>query len=77
MKKAQLMKNTLRNFKLIIFILLISSCTTTQMTINSEPMGADVVIVNDDGREDKLGQTPLNLTSEMMSRFQIIIGEFL
>lgn len=39
------------------------------MTISSEPVGADVVIVDDSGREDKLGQTPLNLTPEMMDRF--------
>lgn len=69
MEEAQIMKTTLRSIKLAIVLLLISSCTTTQMTINSDPAGADVVIVNDEGREDKLGQTPLNLTPEMMDRF--------
>lgn len=63
------MRNTLRYFCLLNFVLLLSSCTTTQLSINSEPPGAEVVIVNDDGREDKLGQTPLNLTPEMMERF--------
>lgn len=55
--------------KFIFLGLIISSCTTTQMTVNSEPSGADVVIVDDSGREDKLGQTPLNITPEMMDRF--------
>lgn len=63
------MRNTLRKIYLTVFVLLMSSCSTTDMTLNSEPAGADVVIVDDSGREEKLGQTPLVLTSEMMSRF--------
>ena len=69
MEKDTTMRNTMRILILTNFILVINACTTTQLTVNSEPNGADVVIVSDDGREDKLGQTPLNLTPEMMERF--------
>lgn len=49
-------------------MLLISSCTTTQMTLVSEPQGADVYVADASGREEKLGQTPLEFNREILAK---------
>lgn len=50
--------------------MLITACSTTQMQITSEPPGAEIVALGDDGREEKLGQTPLVVTPEIASRIK-------
>lgn len=56
-------------YSIVVSLTLLTSCTTTHLSIESEPSGADILIIGNDGREDKLGQTPLVLTPEMESRF--------
>ncbi len=51
--------------------LFLAACSTTHpdLNIQSEPVDADVVIVTEEGREEKLGSTPLVITPEMMEKF--------
>lgn len=67
MKHKSLFKKV-RLIKFCLLIILCISCSTAQMEIVSEPSGADLVFINDDGREEKLGQTPLVITSEIASK---------
>ncbi len=53
---------------LINLILLSSGCTTTKMILVSEPQGADVFATDNSGREEKLGQTPLEFNNEILKK---------
>src|SRR5690606_3593861 len=67
-QKGVSMRDNLKILVLINFILLSSACTTTKMTLVSEPQGADVFVTDNSGREEKLGQTPLEFNKDILAK---------
>ncbi len=55
-----------------IALILLAACATSQpdLSIQTEPTGADIFYMNEEGREEKLGTSPLTLNDQMMSKFQ-------
>lgn len=55
-----------------LFSMLLISCATSQpdLSIQTEPTGADIYSMSEDGREEKLGTSPLTMNDQMMSKFQ-------
>lgn len=53
-------------------LLFLAACATSQpdLSIQTEPAGADIFYMNEEGREEKLGTSPLTLNDQLMNKFQ-------
>lgn len=58
--------------QLFVFSTVLSACGTSQVIIESQPEGADVIIQTSDMTTKKVGQTPLRMTEQQLG---IIGGE--
>lgn len=62
------MISILKTLIVMTILVLGSACTTTKMTLVSEPQGADVFVLDNSGRQEKIGQTPLELNKDVVAK---------
>lgn len=66
-----MMSIKIRNLSYLLLIFS-AACATSRpdLSIQTEPTGADIYYMTEDGREEKIGTSPLTVNEQIMSRFQ-------
>ncbi len=56
---------SLTSYFSLLTLLALTSCASSQLTVESDPAGADITLVSSGGVKQKIGQTPMTLTQAL------------